>query len=97
MTDADVASQPDHVPGMKHVAYQAVVLAQIQTAFVVAGHDPGGVLATVLQYRQGIIDGLVDRFTGNDPDNAAHAIYPCLPWCGEAPLYDDSRHTAAFI
>jgi hypothetical protein len=46
---------------MEDVANQTIVLAQAQL-IAVAGHDAGRVLSAVLQNRQRIIDGLVNRF-----------------------------------
>ena len=50
---------------------QAERLAAVECA-VLVGLDAGGVLAAVLQYRQRVIDRLVDRTMGDDADDATH-------------------------
>ena len=60
-----------HVALLEDVAHQAVLLAHEQLAFV-AGHDAGGVLATMLQHRQRVIDLLVGGRVPDDADDAAH-------------------------
>ncbi len=73
MTDAHIAMQAQHVPGMEHITHQAVVLAQVQS-LTVAGDDACSILPAVLQYGQAVIQRLVDRTAGNDADNAAHML-----------------------
>jgi hypothetical protein len=46
--------------GVEHIAHQTVVLAQAELV-AIAGHDTGGILATVLQHGQGVVDRLVNR------------------------------------
>src|SRR5690606_36579641 len=43
-----------------------------------AGGDAGRVLATVLQEQQPVIQQLVDRAAGHDPEDSAHAFLPCV-------------------
>ena len=39
---------------------------------LIASDDPGGVLAAVLQNRQGVIKILIDASVGNQPHDSAH-------------------------
>ena len=55
MADADVAAQALHVLLAEHIAHQTDPLALVQ-AIVPTGHDAGGVLATVLQHGQSLVD-----------------------------------------
>ena len=77
VADSHVARQLEHMPPLKDVANEAILLAHVY-APVLGGYDPGSVLATVLQDGQGIIDGLVDRALGNDSDDSTHLTV--TPW-----------------
>ncbi len=79
VADADVALEAQHVALLEDVAHQAVLLAHEQLAFV-AGHDAGGVLAAVLQYRQRVIDLLVGRRVPDDADDSAHSLKLPTAW-----------------
>ena len=70
-----VADELQHMPGLEDIAYQALRLAQVQ-APVVAGDDPGGVLAAVLEDREPIVEGLVHAVPGDDADDPAHITPP---------------------
>ena len=61
--------------GMKDIAHQPVVLAQIQLAAVTGDHA-GRILAAMLEHGQAVVDGLVDRLLGHDTDYAAHRLAP---------------------
>ena len=78
MSNADIAGQTHHVPGMKYVAHQPVALAHVE-AVLTPGHNSRRILPPVLQYRQRIINCLTDRAFLNDSDNAAH-IFLLLRW-----------------
>jgi hypothetical protein len=111
MADAHIAQQPQHVPGMEHVAHQTVVLAQIQ-ALLVAGHDAGGILSAMLQDGQAVVQGLIDPFTRHDTDDSTHGSYlslrsaryspgdriehyPPCPWAGNRPATAPAVRNAA--
>ncbi len=74
MTDAHATAQVDHVTGVEHVAHQAIGLAQVQAAVFVGG-DAGGVLATVLEHGQAVVQLLIDGGLGDHADDSAHARY----------------------
>ena len=74
MTDAHVAIQVQHVPGVEDITHQAFILAQVQTA-AITRHDARGILTPMLQHGQTIIDRLVDRIKSDDSDDAAHSRY----------------------
>jgi hypothetical protein len=59
---------------MEHIAYQAIVFAQIQT-LIITGHDAGGILSTMLQYGQPIVQGLIDSFATHDTYDSTHCSY----------------------
>ena len=77
MTDAEIALELEHMAGVKHIAHQAVVLAQVKPP-VGAGDDPRGILSAVLQHRQCIVDRLIDRRAADDTDDSAHGLTPRL-------------------
>ena len=60
LSDTEIAEQGLHVLRLKHVAHQAVVLAQIYMP-AVAGEYAGGILSAVLHHGQPVVDGLIDR------------------------------------
>ena len=69
--DAHLPGEPPHVAGAENILDQAVVLAQIEFA-AVAGHDAGGILAAVLQHRQGVIQAKANILAGNNPNQTTH-------------------------
>jgi hypothetical protein len=71
MTDADIARQPQHVTLVKNVSHQAIALPNVQPVFT-PGNDARGILTPVLEDRERIVDGLVDRAFANDSYDAAH-------------------------
>jgi hypothetical protein len=71
VADADVAAQLLHVPLHEHVADESVFLARTECA-VPVGHDPGGILAAMLQDHQRVIQPLIDRLMTDDADDATH-------------------------
>ena len=75
MADPDVALQLEHVLLLKDVAHQTRVLAHEQLA-VFAGHDAGRILAAMLQYRQRVIDPLIDCIDTDHSDDTAHEEPP---------------------
>jgi hypothetical protein len=58
MADPHIAAQAQHMPGVENIANQTIVLAQVQLA-PFAGHDAGGILATVLEYGQCVVNQLI--------------------------------------
>jgi hypothetical protein len=71
VADAHVSRQPQHVPLLKYVSDQSVVLALMELV-TVAGDDPRGVLTAVLEHRQGVVQRLIYVGLSNEADNAAH-------------------------
>ena len=74
VADAHGSRQAQHVPLLEYVAHQAVVLALMKLV-AIAGGDPRGILATVLQHRQGVVQRLIYAGPTNEADNAAHIVY----------------------
>ena len=77
VADTHIALESDHVSGVEYVPHEAVVLAQINP-FAVAGNDSSCVLAPVLQYRQPVVNGLVNRPLGQNTDDSAHGEFSVL-------------------
>jgi hypothetical protein len=75
MTDTHITMQAQHVSRVEGITHQAVTLAEVQMA-AVTGHNACRILAAVLQYRQAVIDLLVDWPVGHDADDAAHNLLP---------------------
>ncbi|MNM92005.1 hypothetical protein D3C81_1043230 [compost metagenome] len=75
MADADVADQALHVPGVEHVAYQAVVLAQEQPPLV-TGYNAGSILAAMLKDGKRVVQRLIDVRLTDDTNDATHATQP---------------------
>ena len=73
VADADVALELQHVVLLEDVAHQALALAHEQLAVGDRG-DARGVLAAMLQHRQGVIDPLIDSAGSDDSGNAAHSV-----------------------
>ncbi len=71
MTDAVITDQPHHVARMKHIAHHAILLAEIKPA-VMGCHNAGGILTAMLQYRQCVIEVLVNRALACNTHNTAH-------------------------
>jgi hypothetical protein len=69
--DADCTLQLEHVVLLKHVTHQAGALARTEPSFK-GGHDAGRILATVLQYRERVVETLIDRTGADYADDAAH-------------------------
>jgi len=63
------------MPGMENIADLAVVLAQVQLVMI-AYHDTRRVLASMLQYQQGIVYRLRHRSLADYPDYSAHTSLP---------------------
>ncbi len=78
VADADIALELKHVTLLEHVPHQAVVLAQEDLALV-RRHDARGVLATMLQHRQGVVELLIGGTEADDADDAAHCLSLTLP------------------
>ena len=73
MADTHIAGQSQHMASADHIPHQAVVLAQ-EKPILMAGDDPRGVLTTMLKYRQGIEQHLIDGAVGDDSDDSAHGL-----------------------
>jgi hypothetical protein len=63
---------------LKDISHQSASLANAQLT-VAIGSDAGGVLPTVLQNRQAIIDPLIDCTRTDDSDNSAHLLNRLWP------------------
>lgn len=77
MADTHVAGELPHMTGAENVPDEAVVLAEIEFALV-AGHDAGSILATMLEHRQTVVQGKIDVGFTNYADDATHARTPCF-------------------
>ncbi len=75
VTDAGAARQRQHVTRAEDVADQPRGLARAQHATVV-DRDSRGVLATVLQHGERVIDRLIDRRVTHDSNDSAHRNCP---------------------
>ena len=73
--EADVTAELEHVPLLEHVADEAVALADAQASRVVR-HDARGVLASVLQHRERIVDRLIHGLMTDDSDESTHSALP---------------------
>src|SRR5581483_3978873 len=71
MREADVAAERAHVARAEHVAHLAAALVHVERV-VLARDDAGGILATVLQEEQPVVEQLVDLRTGDDAEDPAH-------------------------
>jgi hypothetical protein len=71
----DISLQSNDIVRLEHIADEPVGFAGIYPA-AFFGHDAGGVLATVLQHGQRIIDGQVDGLLPYDADDSAHCSFP---------------------
>ena len=75
LTQAHRARQGTHVAGAEHVAHHALGLVHEELALLL-GHDAGGILATVLQQQQGVIDQLIH---GRGADYTNDSTHSCVP------------------
>jgi hypothetical protein len=77
LAQAHGARQRPHIAGAKHVAHHAARLVH-EALGALHRDDARGVLATVLQQQQSVIDQLVDRLFGDHADDAAHGEDPIV-------------------
>ena len=77
VTDAPVTFEAAHIARTEHVAHQAGALVHVK-ASAFGGGNARRVLATVLQHLQPVIQQLVDRRGGNDPENSTHGNFAYL-------------------
>jgi hypothetical protein len=73
MADTHVAAQSQHMPLVKNVADKTITLAQKQMA-ILRRHDPGGILTSMLQVSQCVIQRLIHCTLTNDPDDSTHNV-----------------------
>ena len=71
MTDTHIADQATHVTGLKHVFNQAVIFMH-EKSIAVGGNDACGILPSVLQDQQTIVQQLVNWVFTNDTYDSAH-------------------------
>ena len=71
MADAGVPRQGAHVAGAEDVAHQPAPLVH-RKVLTIAGGDAGGILATMLQQQQTVIQQLVDRRCADSPQDPTH-------------------------
>ena len=96
MRDAHVATQGIHVVLAEYVAHQAATLAGEEFA-AFGGHDARGILATMLQHGQRVIELLVDHASTDDTDDTAHPAFSSLscrrrnPECTAVPRPERPR------
>ena len=72
MPYANVALQSFHVPLPEHVPHKSIALALLEPGFLAPGHDARGVLATMLQYSQRVVQALGNRLCTYYSYNATH-------------------------
>jgi len=58
-----------------------------------AGHDAGGILATVLEHQQRIVQQLIHGPSGDDPDDSAHVTLSLL----SMPAENSIEHAASAV
>ena len=80
MADAHVANKVAHVPRAEHITHQPLVLVHVKPV-AIGRHDACGILATVLQDGQSVIEQLIDRAFRYDANNPAHESIHPLGWC----------------
>jgi hypothetical protein len=73
MADTDLAAQSQHMPLVKDIADETIALAQKQMAILLR-HDTGGILTSVLQVSQCVIQRLIHRTLTNDADDSTHDV-----------------------
>ena len=71
MTDPNIPQQPSHVLRVKNVGDQAFSLLQIKLPLI-AGGNTGGILSTMLEHGEGVIDYLANRTVSEDANDTAH-------------------------
>src|SRR5687767_8004889 len=72
VANADVTFQLQHVVLLEDVPDQATALAHVELAFAGRG-DARRVLPAVLQYRQSVVEPLIDRPGSDDANNSTHS------------------------
>src|SRR5262245_55516670 len=73
MSDAHRALQVTHVARAEHVAHHTAALVHVESA-AFGGDHARGVLATVLQNEEPVVEQLVDGRFSDDADDSAHRI-----------------------
>ena len=73
LAEPDIARQRTHVARAKHVTHHALGLVHVELASLL-GDNAGGILATVLQQQQAVVNQLVNRGFADDADYAAHGV-----------------------
>jgi hypothetical protein len=73
VSQSEIPAQRQHVALFEDIAHEPVRLARVQRA-AFESHDAGRVLAAMLEYREGVIQRLVDRAVTRDADEAAHQV-----------------------
>ena len=58
MANTHPANQLSHMPGLKNVAYEAIVFPKVNSQ-TITRHNAGSVLASVLNHCQCFINGLI--------------------------------------
>lgn len=71
MTDSHVAHKRLHVALLKDIAHQAIAFPQMQLVPLTGDHARG-ILATMLQHRQRIVELLINRLVSYETDYPAH-------------------------
>ena len=72
VAEADVAEQGTHVPGAHDLTDLATGPERVQVAAGFGRGHTGGVLSSVLQEKESVVDVLVDRAVADHSDDAAH-------------------------
>src|SRR5690554_671253 len=71
MANTHVTRQTTHVPGVKHIPHQPVILPEIESV-VLKGHNSRRILATVLKNGQRIVKQLINVGSTDNTDNATY-------------------------
>jgi len=77
MSDTHAATEVKHMPSVKNVAHKPSRFTQKQSTGVI-GRYSRSVLTAMLEYRQSVIERLVNRCLRHNSDNPAHNFYPDL-------------------
>lgn len=65
--------------GFKYIFHQTICLAQAEPIMGINSDDASGILSTMLEHHQCIINRLVYRHKTGDTDNTAHVVFSSKP------------------
>jgi hypothetical protein len=73
MANSHRTSQFEHMPGVKHIAHQSIVLAQVHP-FRIAREYPCRVLSAMLEHGEPVVNGLVHGPRAENTDYPTHGL-----------------------